>query len=577
MRIRIRILTALPPILACLLACGGDSPAQDDEGPEALDPDGPLATGGKADSLDRGWPATAPLPIECDLDRPFTVFFAPDDPTVTLELKMIERVIQARKAAGGSALPEGTNPFRIRYAVYNLTNREIARQLADAETAGVDVQVLIESDQLANDWVTTDDLFRNRGLRVEPDHRVLDDAGRAEADLVGIVDPGLMHLKTRIFETPGFAALLTGSLNPNDSAGINEENLNLVREPALIARYSAAYDAVLAGRPIANSWDESAPVQVLFSPAGSGPRAATKILQWLESENEQILLMVFSLRNLNSPDHKQWLKDILAAKVAAGVPVYAITDRKQSDGVDVDFKPVFDDDWTDDKLREAGVHVYEAINDASAFGQRNAYAAMHHKVAVLGRTRIRVITDAGNWTSAAMGSRKFPEKNVESVIFLDSAALDGNVTGLRYTGQWMRVLGRYGWQSADLDHEPPFETVFGRLAGGNWPLQAVTFVADRAYTEMGESIWVSGAPDVLGAWGKVSPGVALLTTEEDYPAWTAPEPVRFALGARFDWKFVARGPRGDRWEGGANRTDHAVPPVCPSDLVDFAEIHGAWR
>jgi hypothetical protein len=566
----VRWLVLLPVVL--LMACAPDS---DEAEAEDLDAFGPGQPQGKADATD-GFPAMAQLPAGCDLERPLQVFFTPDDPAFTLELSLIDKV-RALARAAGQTHPEGQNPFRIRYAVYNMTHDEIARHLAAAEGDGVDVQVLVESDQLTHEWVAVDDIFRARGLEVALDHTALDAAARTSADLVGVKQDGLMHLKTRIFEAPGFQAVLSGSLNPNGSAGANEETLHLIRDPKLIARYVEGYEAVLDGKGLPNRWDEGAAVNVLFSPAAAGgQRAATRLLEWLAAEEEQILLMIFSLRNVSSPAHPHTLLEILKQKKSAGVPVYVITDRKQSDGIDLDGNRVAADDWLEDSLRQAGIPVYEAVNDAAAlFGYRYPYAAMHHKVAVLGRTKIRVITDASNWTAAALGSRKWPEKNVESQLFIDSDRLDGNATGRRYLAQWLRVLARYAAQSEKIDGELPAAEVAKRLhALAGWPEVGLSFSA-RATTAMGEEIYAVGDRDELGRWGATGPGVRLATDGARYPEWSSVAPTMLPIGARLEWKLVARAQWGTRWEAGANRVDVVGPRVCGAD--GGGELRGVWR
>lgn len=565
-------------LMLALALSGCAAPLDEDGAATEEDAFGPLPSTGKADVTD-SFPAMAPLPSACTLDRPFQVFFTPDDPAFTLELRLIDEVRARARAADAKAkaFPEGQNPFRIRYAVYNMTHDEIARRLADAEAQdGVDVQVLVESDQLANEWVAVDDIFQSRGLEVVLDHTTLAPADRARADLVGVKQDGLMHLKTRLFEAPGYEALLTGSLNPNGSAGANEETLHLIREPALIARYREGYAAVQGGQGLPNSWDDSAAVNVLFSPAAPGQlRAATRLLEWLDAEQEQILLMVFSLRNVSSPAYPKTLLDILKQKRAAGVPVHVITDRKQSDGVDLDGNKVAMDDWLEDNLRAAGIPVYEAVNDAERlFGYRYPFSAMHHKVAVLGRTRVRVITDASNWTAAALGSKKAREKNVESQLFIDSEKLDGNLTGRRYLAQWLRVLDRYAHQSAAVDGEAQAAEVAATLlALPSWPGVAVA-VSARATTKLGEEIHALGDRAELGAWGSLGPGIRLATDGASYPEWSSTAATALPLGARIEWKLTARAPWGVRWEQGGNRVELAAPAVCGAGE---AVLRGVWR
>jgi hypothetical protein len=349
---------------------------------------------------------------------------------------------------------------------------------------------------------------------------------------------------------------------------MNEETLHLVREPRIIARYAAAFEAVRDRQRLANAWDEGEAVNVLFTPAGSGPRAVSKIFDWIAEEEEQILLMVFSLRDVTAPGHDESLVELLGRKASEGVPVYVITDRKQSDGVDADGNPFYSNDRTEDRLRDAGVHVFEATNRATPF------CAMHHKVAVLGRTRIRVITDAANWTYAGLGSRTRTAGNVESVLFVDSAALDGGLTGRRYLAQWLLVLSRYADQSA-ADGEPPFAQVWQHLSrASDWPGESVRFVADDTHTSWGESVWVRGDHDALGAWGAAHDGIPLTTDAASYPSW-ASSPVELPLGTRLEWKLVAGGSGNVRWESGGNRVSVAGPPALVFE--PSSTLRARWR
>lgn len=502
--------------------------------------------------------ANDPLPAGAELDAPLSVLFAPDDPVTTLELTLLQEVVDARLADGGD-YAEGENPFRIRYAVYNLRNADVIDALLAAEDAGVDVQVLIEADQLdaERDWNTVDEQMLEHGLEVVYDD---DDAyDPATADLVGIDDSGLMHLKTRLFETPDRSRLLTGSMNPGDNAIYNDETLHLVNDPAVVGRYAAAYDAVLANDDFANEWDEDAAVNVLFSPAASGPRIGGRILDWLAEEDEQILMMVYSLRDFEGEGHTGSLVDVLAERVATGVPVVVVTDRKQSD----DYY-----DSTEDALRAVGVTVYEVRNET------NEYTAMHHKVAVLGRTDVRIITDAANWTKAALGTATDTSSNLESALFIDSTALDDGLTGRRYLRQVLATLDRYADQLTE-DGELSADDQRAFLLGQEgWPTEDSWFSADQAETIWGEWIWVRGDAEELGYWGIDDPGLQLITDELGYPSWWASEPVALPVGSPVQWKFVAQPEGGTaRWESGDNRSFRAGPTA----LLPETEIGGSWR
>lgn len=184
---------------------------------------------------------------------------------------------------------------------------------------------------------------------------------------------------------------------------------------------------------------------------------------------------------------------------------------------------------------------------------------------------MRVITDASNWTTSALGSHKYAERNVESMLFLDSEALDDNRTALRYMGQWLTVLERYAYQSVERDGEPPAADVIAALsAAEDWPTVEVVFEA-QTETEWGEEVYAVGDLDALGQWGQAGVGVRLATTPETYPTWRS-EPVALKLGTRFEWKLVARVGDAVRWEDGDNRHGQAVLPVCGEAVVT-----GNWR
>lgn len=561
---RLILLGSLTWVAACV-----DTPGDSSVPAEGYADGPPLVTvDGKGDELARDLPAYDRLPESADLDRPFEALFAPDDPVNTLERRLIAQVVSARQADERSFV-EGENPYRIRYAVYNLRNPRIVEDLADAEDAGVDVQVLIESDQLDPErtWNTADERLVERGFELVTDSDELSDDHFATADLIGIHDGGLMHLKTRIFETPSGRRVLSGSLNPGDNAVMNEETLHLINDDRLVSRYVGAYDAVLHDDALQNSWDDDKAVNVMFTPARSD-RAVERVFDWLAEEDEQILLMVFSLRDLRAPAHDRSLVELLGDKVEQGVPVFVITDRKQSDGVDADGNHVWSNDSTEDRLRSVGVHVYEATNHASPF------TAMHHKVAVLGRSDIRVITDAANWTFSGLGSDTRSSRNVESQLFIDSAQLDDGRTGRRYLAQWVRVLRRYAAQSSG-DGEPSFDDAWSTLTGDDWPDQPVTFTAHDAQTEFGQNVYVRGDVDDLGHWD--SRGHRLSTDAASYPTWWSVEPISVRLGETFEYKFTIQFPdSGDvSWENGDNRQGFAQPTVLIGD--DVAHHGGVWR
>jgi hypothetical protein len=200
------------------------------------------------------------------------------------------------------------------------------------------------------------------------------------------------------------------------------------------------------------------------------------------------------------------------------------------------------------------------------------FTAMHTKAAVLGVTDTRVITDASNWSYSGLGSSSSLARNVESVLFIDTMALDGGLTGRRYLAKWLEVLARYEDQDTgeSLSHDDVF-TALSALSG--WPVQEVDFEAHEAATGWGEVISVRGEAEALGAWG---PGVELDTDEASYPDWWSRDPVELPLGRCFGWKLTAGYPGAEsvRWESGADRQDCAGPD--PLTGLSRQEISGTW-
>ncbi len=509
--------------------------------------------------------ASGDLPEGADLNQPLQVIFTPDDDALSLELEMIHQLRSAR-LADEAEYDEGDNPYTVKYAAYNITHDEIADALVEAHEDGVDVQLIVEADKIdTSDGAYA--VFDSAGFEIVEDHDTLDASTTLSADLVGIDESGLMHLKARLFTAPDWSALLTGSHNPQYSAMDNDETLHLIRDPELIAEYQAAYDAILAGDELENEWDHSAAVNVLFTPAADGVRAGTRILEWLEEEDELILLMVFALRDITAEDVADSLVEILADKVAAGVPVYVITDRKMSDGINADGSYWFSDNDIDDDLRDAGVPVFEVLNLSGD------YNAMHCKAAVLGVNDVRIITDASNWSYSGLGSSGDLASNVESVLFIDSEELDGGVTGQRYLAQWLRILQRY--EDQDWGESESWDDIFGELSSlAGWPELEVDFEAHEAHTGWGEVISVRGDADELGAWG---PGVELETDGDSYPSWSTAAPVSFPLGSSFAWKLVAgaSGASSVSWEGGSDRAGFVSPAALTGQ--DGVVLEGSWQ
>ena len=545
--------------------------------PEVFDEEvGGEACGGKCDGGD-DLAALGALPTTT-----LATLFAPHEPALGLDLLLIRDVVAAR-AADPATYPEGENPFRIQFAVYNLDSPYIARALADAEAAGVDVQVLIESHQLdpAKEYNVQDDFLVSRGFELVGDHKTLTTATAKTADLIGVTGSGLMHLKTRLYtwrDASGATQtrVVTGSMNPGNLAVHNDETLHYIAVPDIVARYQAKYDAVRANKRITNTWTDGAAINVMFSPDG-GPQVVDKIAQLIDSEQEAILFAVFSLRNIAPTTGGKGILDRLVDAHERGVAVIVITDRKQSDGIDADGNPVYANDKSEEILRGAGVPVYEVLNRYSP------YNAMHTKYAVFGVSNPIVVTDAGNWSRASLGSGTNRPYNDESVLVFDTQALDGGVTGRRYLGNFLELVNKYGTQGSDgqtpTGGPEPAEIMARLFAIPGWPQIDVTFGA-RVETAWGQHVFVTGDHAALGDWTRAGAGVPLLTDGASYPQW-ASAPLALPLGTRAQYKLIKRDGSGAvHWEAGDNRsllvdpTDRRVVGGYPQDAV---RTDGSWR
>ena len=169
------------------------------------------------------------------------------------------------------------------------------------------------------------------------------------------------------------------------------------------------------------------------------------------------------------------------------------------------------------------------------------YNAMHCKYGVFGVTSPKIVTDAGNWSRASLGSGSTKPSNDESVLFLDAQALDGGVTGLRYTGNFLAILDRYGLDTRGV--------LARLLALPGWPRTDITFAA-RAETVWGQQVRATGDIAELTHWGR---GVALDTSAESYPRWTS-QPVSLPFGSRVEYKLIKDSAGRITWEAGGNRT-----------------------
>ncbi|MFH1808385.1 MAG: phospholipase D-like domain-containing protein [Pseudomonadota bacterium] len=492
-------------------------------------------------------PGTAADGYDGTVDRPFEVFFTPHEDAYGYEARCIDEVIAARRA-DSTVYPSGESPYRIQYMVFNLRNDDIVQKLFEAVEAGVEVQVLVESDQIRDDrpWNKVDDWFEARGLTVLRSDKDVDAATLRGAHLVGIDKRSLMHMKSRIFhwKDPDSGEsrqkVLSGSLNPGGAPVTNEENVNIMTDAAMVRRYETRFFEVRDHAQATNVWDDSQPVNVLFTPHRQGSTSPVdKLFEWIDKEQELILVSVFELHNLRARGQAETLVDKLKKAKERGVTVLAITDRRKSDGVDERGQPVMaygrpaGDDPTDELLEAAGIRTFELCNTA------NPFSAVHGKSVLFGLKDMKVLTGAGNWTVAAMGSDKKTPSNDESFIFVDSKRVDDNYTGRAYLANFLHLLRKYD----DQYTEQAEDLVHTLQALPGWPRVNLDLSAlGRAFP--GREVYlVADHPEVAARTPAGAPGIPINTSPSgSSPPFRPQDPVSLPFGSQLNYRLAVRDP-----------------------------------
>lgn len=392
-------------------------------------------------------------------DRTSDVLFTPNENAYSYEVKCLEEVIAARKA-DPQQYTAADNPYRIEYAVYNLRNKRVFDKLKEAFEAGCHVQVLIEADQISDDRPhnKVDEWFEAAGMKVIRSDKNVPQDERDKAHLIGIDEAALMHMKSRILQWKDASGqmqykLLTGPLNPGGDPVKNDEHLNVFTDPSIVQRFSRRLAEVRRHEPAVNEWQDGAPINILFTPHTADSVTPTKkLFEWIDQENEMILMPIFCLRNLTTRGEQDDLIAKLRKAQDRGARVLIMTDMRKSDGQTLTFddagnptgreaiemygRPAHDDQ-TDERLEAAGLEVIEVVNNRSKF------SAMHERFTVFGLTNMKVLSSEGNYTKAAMGSRNSGPKNQESYVFIDSGNYDDNYTGRAYLGRALQLLRKY--------------------------------------------------------------------------------------------------------------------------------------
>ena len=203
---------------------------------------------------------------------------------------------------------------------------------------------------------------------------------------------------------------------------------------------------MLAHRRTDNVWNPDQAINVLFTPAKSGPRPIEKLFEWIDQEQEQILINVFDMKDIIDPASKKKLTEKLIEAKDRGVDVVVVTDRKKSDGRDAQGNRVemyghfASNSWVDEDLERAGIPVYDFR--MSPVSTTQSTARPPSLVDRKRRCSPEQVTGRGS-----IGSGNKRARNEESFIFVDSGRLDGNRTGRRYMSNFLYLLRHYDHQT----------------------------------------------------------------------------------------------------------------------------------
>jgi mitochondrial cardiolipin hydrolase len=377
-------------------------------------------------------------------------------------------------------------------AQYNIRNERFIAKLEQLRARGVQVRIVVCAKQAEKEYNTLDDVIEQKGFDIVRYRNT-----RA--------DFAIMHLKFTIVDD---ATVMTGSYNWNETAQeVNDENMVVLRDPALAAAYKAEFEE-LRGAPEVAGPGRGAGVTVYFSPEDR-PRDA--VLQQIAAAQRSITVCMFTFKD-------DRIARAMRDAARRGVKVLLVAEKKQADTTQAD-----------EIVASAGpnARVIIAANTSSQF------AAMHHKFGVFDEAR--VITGACNWTSTAFTSSN------EDLLVIESEPL-----ARQYLAGAGDVVARYAPQGYD-------PAAFGI----DRPNARVNFVVNCHQTYLGDRVVIVGSDPALGAWDPAR-GITLNTNESLFPVWSGK--VVLPRGARHEWKIVIVSASGEvRWELGANRALQTDP------------------
>ncbi len=265
-------------------------------------------------------------------------------------------------------------------AFYEISSQRIARRLIAARGRGVDVRLVVESDNL-------------RG-------GVMQKLREAGIPIVGDESPGLMHHKFALVDGE---IVWTGSYNATDNgARLNDNNAVAVRSRELAGMFLEEFRDMFEerlfgprrrGRPFSRPALRrsvtvgGATIRALFSPRD---RVEERIVRLLGRAERSVHFMAFAITSNR-------IGDELAALARRGVAVAGVVERRGSMTAHSEYM----------KLRVEGIDVR----------RRGGPGRMHHKVIIIdGRI---VVMGSFNYTAGA------DRTNDENILVIESSDVAG--------------------------------------------------------------------------------------------------------------------------------------------------------
>ncbi len=356
----------------------------------ALQSCGPVPSVPRVSATQTRLPAVVPTPNQGLFDIPIAVGYGVDGGWFQLYFTDPSNPAASQRSGGpDEAIIAAIDAAHLSVdaALYSLTLRNVRQALVRAHRRGVDVRVVMESDNLD-----------------EYDPQALKDAG---IPVLGDRREGLMHNKFIVIDR---SEVWTGSMNmTGDGAYDDRNNVIRIRSAQAAADYEAEFNEMFVGDWFGPEYGEPTPfpqltidgtrLEVYFSPDDHVEAALLDLLQGAQSS---IDFLAYSFTS--DP-----LSEVIRNRAEAGVRVRGVMDADQmrtNRGTEYD------------RFRAAGL-------DVRLDGE---HGLMHHKVMIIDRQV--VVLGSYNFTASAEKS------NDENVLVIHNPEI-----AARFLQEFRRVYG----------------------------------------------------------------------------------------------------------------------------------------